>query len=256
MFTFDVFWGGLGTGIFENSSLAANNTRSRLTSRLSFLFLWLCIYVQNTLLKILENWCATMNRFKTVASLKSDSKSRLSQIFTEHLRFINSKKNKNSSASWKLKQQRYKFYNPLFNWRSSWLNMRSVVVIYVFHWNLKEIIQCIVTCKNSNLQNYFWFCSLLAEIYIYNFNVCSCYPQKLINLGVYNSLIFTVLHFPHDILTMFLWKLDKTFSFLFCYFVFLVYLVLSCFMICASSDFLIMNGSMNFMQIIIYRWSV
>ena len=41
MFTFDVCWGSLGTSIFGNSSSAANNTRSRLPSRLSFCFLWL-----------------------------------------------------------------------------------------------------------------------------------------------------------------------------------------------------------------------
>ena len=35
MFTFDVCWGSLGTSIFRNSSSAANNTRSRLPSRLS-----------------------------------------------------------------------------------------------------------------------------------------------------------------------------------------------------------------------------
>ena len=38
LFTFDVYWGGLGTSIFGNSSSAANNTRSRLASRLSFGF--------------------------------------------------------------------------------------------------------------------------------------------------------------------------------------------------------------------------
>ena len=32
----------LGTNIFGNSSSAASNTRSRLPSRLSFRFLWLC----------------------------------------------------------------------------------------------------------------------------------------------------------------------------------------------------------------------
>ena len=41
MFTFDVCWGSLGTSIFGNSSPVANNTRSRLPSRLSFRFLWL-----------------------------------------------------------------------------------------------------------------------------------------------------------------------------------------------------------------------
>ena len=43
MFTFDVCWGSLGTSIFGNSSSAANNTQSRLPSRLSFRFLWLCV---------------------------------------------------------------------------------------------------------------------------------------------------------------------------------------------------------------------
>ena len=41
MVTFDVCWGSLGTSIFGNSSSAANNTRSRLPSRLSFRLLWL-----------------------------------------------------------------------------------------------------------------------------------------------------------------------------------------------------------------------
>ena len=41
MFTSDVCWDSLGTSIFRNSSSAAGNTRSRLPSRLSFLFLWL-----------------------------------------------------------------------------------------------------------------------------------------------------------------------------------------------------------------------
>ena len=41
MFTFDVCWGSLGTSIFGNSSLATNNTRSTLLSRLSFRPLWL-----------------------------------------------------------------------------------------------------------------------------------------------------------------------------------------------------------------------
>ena len=43
MFTFDVFWGSLGISIFGNSSSAANNTWSRLQSRLSFCFLWLWV---------------------------------------------------------------------------------------------------------------------------------------------------------------------------------------------------------------------
>ena len=38
MSTFGESWGSLGTIIFGNSSSAANNTRSRLTSRLSFGF--------------------------------------------------------------------------------------------------------------------------------------------------------------------------------------------------------------------------
>ena len=44
MFTSDVCWGSLGTSIFGNSSSVANHTRSRLPSRLSFRFLWLCCY--------------------------------------------------------------------------------------------------------------------------------------------------------------------------------------------------------------------
>ena len=44
--TFNVYiwcsWSSLGTSIFGNSSSAASNTRSRLPSRLSFRFLWLC----------------------------------------------------------------------------------------------------------------------------------------------------------------------------------------------------------------------
>ena len=41
IFKFDVFWGSLDTSFFGNSSPAANNSRSRLPSRLSFRFLWL-----------------------------------------------------------------------------------------------------------------------------------------------------------------------------------------------------------------------
>ena len=41
VFTSDVYWGHLGTSILGNSSSAANNTWSKLTSRLSFRFLWL-----------------------------------------------------------------------------------------------------------------------------------------------------------------------------------------------------------------------
>ena len=41
MFTFDEFWGNLGTNIFRNSSCASNNTRSRLPPRLPLRFLWL-----------------------------------------------------------------------------------------------------------------------------------------------------------------------------------------------------------------------
>ena len=44
MFTFDEFWGSLGNSIFGNSSSAANNGQSRLPSRFSFPFLWLCKY--------------------------------------------------------------------------------------------------------------------------------------------------------------------------------------------------------------------
>ena len=42
IFTFDVYWGNLGTSIFGNSSPAANKTWSRLPSRPSFRFLWIC----------------------------------------------------------------------------------------------------------------------------------------------------------------------------------------------------------------------
>ena len=41
MFTFDLFWGRLGTIIFGKSSPAAKNTWSRLPFRLRFCFLWL-----------------------------------------------------------------------------------------------------------------------------------------------------------------------------------------------------------------------
>ena len=44
MFIFVEFWGSLGASIFGNSSLVANNTRSRLPSRISFRFLWLCFW--------------------------------------------------------------------------------------------------------------------------------------------------------------------------------------------------------------------
>ena len=40
MFTFDVFWGSLGTSTFGNSSSATNNTRSRLPFSLFYPFLW------------------------------------------------------------------------------------------------------------------------------------------------------------------------------------------------------------------------
>ena len=39
MFTFDVLYGNMGTSIFGNLSSTANNTRTRLPSRLSFRFL-------------------------------------------------------------------------------------------------------------------------------------------------------------------------------------------------------------------------
>ena len=42
LFTSDVCWDSLGTSIFGNSGSVASNTRSRLSSRLSFCFLWLC----------------------------------------------------------------------------------------------------------------------------------------------------------------------------------------------------------------------
>ena len=44
MFTSDICWGSLGTSVFGNSSSVAINTQSRLPSRLSFRFLWLCKY--------------------------------------------------------------------------------------------------------------------------------------------------------------------------------------------------------------------
>ena len=44
MFTFDVFWGRLGSSIFGKLSSATNNTRSNLLFRPSFRFLWLCFY--------------------------------------------------------------------------------------------------------------------------------------------------------------------------------------------------------------------
>ena len=49
------FWGSLGTNIFRNSSWASNNTRSRLTPRLPFRFLWLCFLTmcKSTVRKVL-----------------------------------------------------------------------------------------------------------------------------------------------------------------------------------------------------------
>ena len=46
MFTFDEFGGSQGTSIFGNSSSAANNTRARLPSWLSFRFLSLWIQLR------------------------------------------------------------------------------------------------------------------------------------------------------------------------------------------------------------------
>ena len=56
MFTFDEFWGSLGTNIFRNSSCTSNNTRSRLTPRLPFRFLWLCFLTmcKSTVRKVLS----------------------------------------------------------------------------------------------------------------------------------------------------------------------------------------------------------
>ena len=79
LFTFDVFWGSLGTSIFGNSISAANNTRSRVLSRPSFCFLWLwssvnffivsfamfcqyyCLHMQISSLLILVVKCFYMN---------------------------------------------------------------------------------------------------------------------------------------------------------------------------------------------------
>ena len=50
IFTFDVFWVSLSPIIIGNSSSAANNTRTRLPSRLFFRFLWLwypLLYLMN-----------------------------------------------------------------------------------------------------------------------------------------------------------------------------------------------------------------
>ena len=58
MFTFDEFWGCLGTSIFRNSSSAANNTRSKIPSWLSYRSLWLwlnhwkALFVANAILLI------------------------------------------------------------------------------------------------------------------------------------------------------------------------------------------------------------
>ena len=43
VFTIDKFWGSLGTIIFGNSSSDGDNTRSKLTSRLSLSFFWLLL---------------------------------------------------------------------------------------------------------------------------------------------------------------------------------------------------------------------
>ena len=54
MFTFYVCWGSVGARIFGNSSSAANNTWSRLLSRLSFRFLWLCSFIVKQLFVLFE----------------------------------------------------------------------------------------------------------------------------------------------------------------------------------------------------------
>ena len=65
MFTFDVCWGTLGTSIFGNSSSSANNTRSRLPSRLSFSFLWLWFvsYYLHRVLKFYVLQTKTLSQF-------------------------------------------------------------------------------------------------------------------------------------------------------------------------------------------------
>ena len=56
MFTFDVCWGSLGTSIFRNSSSAASNIRSKLSSRLSFPFLMTMLIFGAYFLIIWNGW--------------------------------------------------------------------------------------------------------------------------------------------------------------------------------------------------------
>ena len=55
VFTFNAFWGSLGTSIFRNSSSATSNTRARLSYKLSFHFLWLWFPVFRTRIYLVEH---------------------------------------------------------------------------------------------------------------------------------------------------------------------------------------------------------
>ena len=71
MFTFDEFWGSLDASIFWNPSSASDNTRSRLPSRLSLRFLWLCFNKLEKLLtgSLLQNDC--FEKFEKISSKTS-----------------------------------------------------------------------------------------------------------------------------------------------------------------------------------------
>ena len=70
MLIFDVFWSSLGTSIFGNSSSAANNTRSRLPSRLSFRFLYVVIETVNFTIELLAFQNRHLNYSHSISGIK------------------------------------------------------------------------------------------------------------------------------------------------------------------------------------------
>ena len=122
VFTFDEFWGILGLSIFRNSSSVANNTQSRLSSRIPFL-------MTMVLLNVMFLQSQGNHKFITIFAISPKNTCKGIHFYLSCSRYINCTLCKNKLLYWYIQGLCYNFRHIYF---SQYLSMSESSLLHFF----------------------------------------------------------------------------------------------------------------------------